>query len=47
MTRSIERTAEAAPKGGVTRKGLGIGKVGVIGGAIIGVSAVAPGLPDG
>jgi len=42
MTRSIERTAEAAPKGGVTRKGLGIGKVGVIGGAIIGVSAVAP-----
>ncbi|MET4099138.1 amino acid transporter [Agrococcus sp. UYP10] len=42
MTRSIERTAEAAPKGGVTRKGLSIGKVGVIGGAIIGVSAVAP-----
>jgi amino acid transporter len=42
MTTSIERTTPAGAAAGVTRKGLSIGKVGVVGGAIIGVSAVAP-----
>lgn len=38
---TIEQQSGAAQRG-VSRKGLGVGKVGAIGGAIIGVSAVAP-----